>query len=187
MAVSAAGLRKAPSMFQLTLGSACETGPARCGSAAPLRTVLLGGFDMAEGGDRAMLRALPATASGKREQDMRDVRPEVDPVEQAETQLAHDAVDLVLLDLSGPVGVMLSLVGRLRAAAGQDVVFIGIMPWQVDDASRVYLSAVVDEVIDAPLQPDGVPRAVAELLRVGSGSAGIVLCAPAVIGTTTRH
>ena len=153
-------------MIDLTFVSArmsAEGGGATACGKVPLRTVLLGSLATAEACSQA------------------------DPVEQAERQLAHDAVDLVLLDLSGPVGAMLSLVGRLRAAAADGVVFIGIMPWWMEEASRVYLSAVVNEVIEAPLRPDSVHRVIGEILRDASGLRGISLCAPSAIGTMTRH
>ena len=161
--------------------------PAHGDDGGALRTLLVGRFADPEQCDRRTLEALLSGLPGDGARGLRLECGTLDPVEQAETQLAHDAVDVVLLDLNGPVAVMLSLVGRLRAAAGAGVVFIGILPWRTDCVARLYLSAVVDEVIDEPLRPSSVHRVVVEALRVGPGAPGIFFCPPRSIGSTTRH
>ncbi len=89
-------------------------------------------------------------------------------IEQAETQLASYAVDIVVLDLDGPVEAMLSLVERLRRAAGQGVIFVGILARHATAAARLYLSAVVDGVVDDPMRAGSLHRAIADALRMAS-------------------
>ncbi len=173
-------------MSDLFLEPALAIAPAahRLGA---LRTLLVGRFAEPERCDRQTLEALLAVSPDTPVPGMRFGSAALDPVEQAETQLARDAVDVVLLDLDGPVGAVLSMVGRLRAAAGAGVVFIGLMPWRTKGVARLYLSAVVDEVIDEPLRPGSVHRIVAEALRVAPSAPGIFFCPPRSIGSPTRH
>lgn len=173
-------------MSNLAFSPALEGGFVARSEITAVRTLLVGEFEQQNGCNRLMLEAM-LTKSPDQVCGNPAGCSDLDPVEHAETQLAHGAVDIVLLDLDGPVGVILSLVGRLRAAAGERVVFIGILPWHVDDRARLYLSAVVDEVIDEPLRPTSVWRVVAEALRAASGFTGIFFCGPVSIGTTTRH
>ena len=142
------------------------------------RTLLAGSFGAADGPDRLLLEGMLASRAGGRAHHVLPGCRERCQIEQAETQLARDAVDIVVLDLDGPIEAVLCLVKRLRAAAGQGVIFVGILARHATAAARIYLSAVVDEVVDAPLRAGSLHRAIADALqdasdfqaRFGSGS-----------------
>ena len=159
----------------------------RSGSVVALRTLLVGEFSAPHACDRPTLEALLAMSPADRTSCMTRASGEVDPVEHAETQLACDAVDVVLMDLHGPVSVILSLVGRLRAAAGERVVFVGILSRPPDAVAGLYLSAVVDAVIGEPLRPGSAHRVIAEALQVAPSLPGIFFCPPTTIGSMIRH
>ncbi len=175
-------------MSDLAFGSPGENDAAgQRGSVVALRTLLVGDFSPPHACDRPTLEAVLATSSADRMSCMTFTCGALDPVEHAETQLAYDAVDVVLMDLHGPVSVILSLVGRLRAAAGEGVVFIGILSRPADAVARLYLSAVVDAVIGEPLRPASAHRVIAEALQGTPSFPGIFFCPPTTIGSTVRH
>ena len=105
--------------------------------------------------------------------------------EQAEDHLAGDAVDIVVLDLEGPLLSVLSLIGRLRAAASAGVVFIGILPRQASAEASLYLGAVLDAVVDGA-RPITLHGAISEAFEVVAdfGCAGY---GPVAMGSATRH
>ncbi len=165
--------------------------PERPGGGAAFRTLLVGEFETPECRDRLLPEMLLAIPAGGRSHRVLPSRPESDRAEadlvgQAERELAGDAVDIVLLDLNGAVGAVLSLVERLRAAAGEDVVFVGILPRQADAAARRYLPAVVDEVVDGPLRAVSLHHAISNALLVASDFHGSLPGSPGA-GHATRH
>ena len=78
--------------------------------------------------------------------------------------LAADPFDVVLLDLAGSVPALLDLIGRLRATLRPGVAFVGILPAMVDPVARIYLSAVVDALVDEPASGTGLIDAVWDAL-----------------------
>ncbi|WP_428393915.1 hypothetical protein [Lichenicoccus sp.] len=82
---------------------------------------------------------------------------------------AADPVDVVLLDLAGSVPVLLDLIGRLRATLRPDVAFVGILPAAVDPVARIYLSAVVDALVDEPASGTNLIDAVRDALAEREG------------------
>ena len=175
-------------MSDLAFGSPDENDAAvRRGRVVALRTLLVGDFSAPHACDRPTLEAVLAMSPADRICCMTPACGEIDPVGHAETQLAYDAVDVVLMDLHGPVSVILSRVGRLRAAAGEGVVFIGILSRPADGMAGLYLSAVVDAVIGEPLRPGSAHRVIAEALQVAPSFPGIFFCPPTTIGATEVH
>ena len=132
------------------------------------RTMLAGRFASPDGPGRRLVEGmLENSAMGRQHHVLPGCRERCE-IEQAEAQLACDAVDIVVLDLDGPVEAVLCLVKRLRAAAGQGVVFIGIQARHATDAACLYLSAVVDAVVDGPLWAGSLHGAIADALQDAS-------------------
>ncbi len=136
------------------------------------RTLLAGSFAAADGPGRLLLEGMLATRAGSRAHHIVPGCRERCEIEQAETQLARDAVDIVVLDLNGSVEATLSRVRRLRAVASQSVIFVGILSHHATAAARLYLSAVVDEVVDGPLRAGNLHRAIADALQDASDFQG---------------
>lgn len=137
------------------------------------RTLLAGDFAASDCGERIMLEALLAATPGGRVHEVLPEGPDGCPIVQAEVQLAREAVDIVLLDLNGPVEAMLSLVGCLRAAAGGGVAFVGVLTGEANSIARLYLSAAVDEVVERPLRADSLHRAIADALEAAADQADL--------------
>lgn len=151
------------------------------------RTLLAGSFASADGPGRLLLEEMLARHAGGRAHHVLPGCRERCQIEQAETQLAHDAVDIVVLDLDGSIEGVLCLVKRLRAAAGQGVIFVGILARHATVAARVYLSAVVDEVVDAPLRAGSLHRAIADALQDASDFQGCFGGGSMAIANEMRH
>ena len=92
-------------------------------------------------------------------------------------RLSGDAVDLVLVDLTGAVATLLDLIDRLRATAGPKVVFVGILPSGIDPVARLYLSAVMDIVVESSKLDAGrdsvITRAIEAELHADAGSVAV--------------
>jgi len=138
-------------------------------SISPFRTVLAGRFSHP---DRTTIGTLLTAGTGSRKHLVApaDLEPCLDG--QAMHLLLQDAVDVVLLDLDGQIGAMLSLVGKLRAAAHAQVVFVGILPSEAGSRASQYLSAVVDSVVELPLSACRLHAAIAEALQAAVDSQG---------------
>ena len=149
------------------------------------RTLLAGAFAAPSSGNRSILEGLLRTGAALRAHRLLPVHCDRDLDEQAEQQLASDAVDIVLLDLDGPLLAVLSLIGRLRAAAGAGVVFIGILPPHASAEPSLYLGAVLDAVVDAT-RPDALHRAITEALQAAAEFVGVGYGVIAT-GRATRH
>ena len=149
------------------------------------RTLLAGAFSAPECGRRTLLEGLLRTASALREHRVLPGHCDHDLDEQAASQLARDAVDIVLLDLDGPLLSVLSLIGRLRAAASAGVVFIGILPPQSSAEPSLYLGAVLDVVVDAS-RPGALHRAITEAFEAAADFVGTGY-GPIAAGSATRH
>ncbi len=136
------------------------------------RTLLAGTFSAPDCGGRSVLEGLLRTSSALRAHRVLPGHRDRDLDEQAEDQLTGDGVDIVLLDLDGPLLSVLSLIGRLRAAASAEVVFIGILPPQSSAEASLYLGAVLDAVVDAA-RPGALHRAIGEAFEAVADFAGI--------------
>ena len=151
-------------------GSGSMAGPRRTGPV--VRTLLAGSFG-ADGCDRPMIAGMLAEQGCGCLHRLVPGCLDDDHVSLTEATLAADGADLVLLDLDGPVDAVLALAGRLRAAASESVAFIGIMPRDASEISALYLSAVMDAVVDEPLRAASLHRTVADALQsvpAGPGS-----------------
>jgi hypothetical protein len=153
---------------------------------AAFRTLLVGPFAEPGCHERAGMERLLADAAANRGHCVLPGCAMDDQVEQAEADLARDCVDIVLLDLHGPVTALLSLLSRLRAAAAETVVFIGILPPDTSERARLYLGAVVDEMLEAPPLARSLHRAIARALDLVSDFQGH-MSVSAVAGSPTRH
>ena len=149
------------------------------------RTLLAGAFSAADSGGRSILEGLLQTPSALRAHRVLPGHRDRDLDEQAEDQLAGDAVDIVLLDLEGPLLSVLSLIGRLRAAASAAVVFIGVLPRQAPAEARLYLGAVLDAMVGGA-RPVTLHGAIAEAFEAVSDFAGSGY-GPIATGSATRH
>ena len=160
-------------MPDLAMHWSLNTDRTDCPRNVPAFRTLLAG-DLAAFGcqGRRRIEGMLATASGGRPHQVLPGCRDGCPIEQAEAQLGRDAVDIVVLDLDGPIEIVLSLVKRLRAAAGDGVVFVGIHARHATVAARLYLSAVVDEVVEAQSRACGLHRAIADALEAASDFQG---------------
>ncbi len=155
------------------------------GGVPVFRTLLAGGFSAADSGGRSILEALLRTPSTLRAHRVLPGHRDRDLDEHAEDQLAGNAVDIVLLDLDGPLLSVLSLIGRLRAAASAGVVFIGVLPRQVSAEACLYLAAALDAVVDGA-RAVTLHRAIAEAFEVAADFADAGY-GPIAAGSATRH
>lgn len=150
-----------------------------------LRTLLAGDFAAANCRQCRSVGELPGAPDGAR---LHWITPGFGldgAVDRAEVELAEGRVDLVLLDLDGSVRALLDVVERLRASACDHVVFIGVLPLAAEPPERLYLSAVMDAVVDAPLRAGSLHRAIADALE----SAGLQDSSKRLMmaGPPTRH
>ncbi len=146
-------------MFSLPDHDATEPAPS-----PTLRTLLAGGFAAVDCRQRRAMEELLAAPDGAR---MHRIMPGCGAgrdMDRAEIELAGGKVDLVLLDLDGSVHALLGMIERLRASACDNVVFIGIMPPTAEPPERLYLSSVMDAVVEGPLRPGSLHRALTEVL-----------------------
>ena len=140
--------------------------PAARLRAAPLvRVVLAGSFATATSRARTAIERLLDERRGSWRYRLVSSCRGSEPSRLAETTLAAGGADLVLLDLDGAIGTVLALVGRLRAAAREPVAFVGIMPSRAAPAAHLYLAAVVDALVLAPLHSASLEWAVTDALR----------------------
>jgi hypothetical protein len=167
------------------LASAAQDAVAADGIAA-FRTLLVGAFAAPDCHERLMLERMLAAPETGRRHCVLPGRATDGSLEQAEADLACDCVDIVLLDLRGPVADLLSLLGRLRAAAGETVVFVGMLPPGTNARARLYLGALVDEIVDGPPLAGSLHRAIARALDLVSDFQGYP-CGAAIGESLTRH
>ena len=173
-------------MSDLALDLVRDGEPHRSHRGTPaFRTLLAGAFSAADSGGRSLLEGLLRTPSALRAHRVLPGHRDRDLDDQAEDQLAGDAVDIVLLDLDGPLLSVLSLIGRLRAAASAGVVFIGILPRQASAEASLYLGAVLDAVVDGA-RPVTLHGAITEAFEVAADFAGTGY-GPIAAGSATRH
>ncbi len=172
-------------MLDLAIDLVRDCEPPRSRRVVPaFRTLLAGAFSATDSGGRSTLEGLLHTQAPRAHRVLPGHR-DRDLDEQAEDQLAGDAVDIVLLDLEGPLLSVLSLIGRLRAAASAGVVFIGILPRQASAEASLYLGAVLDAVVDGA-RPATLHRAIGEAFEMVADFAGAGY-GPIIAGSATRH
>ncbi len=70
------------------------------------------------------------------------------------------SVDVALIDLRGEVRPLLALIHRFRTKADPGLVLVGLMPAEMDPVARLYLSAVLDVVVDAMTCPGRLKEAI---------------------------
>jgi len=140
------------------------------------RTLLCGEFAAPGCGERRMLERMLRVAPGGRAHSLLGAQLPAanapDAIAQAERHLARETVDIVLIDLRGPLMNALSLVGRLRAASRGSVVFVGVMPDQADQATCLYLAAVLDALVERPFTSCILHAAIADALHRAADFAG---------------
>ena len=152
-------------MSHVALNAAFDESAERFRARPVVRTLLAGSFAHSEYRGRPVIEEMLAAAEQSWRLRMLPECCDDCSASEAEDALAAEGAHLVLLDLDGPVCAVLALVGRLRAAAGENVAFVGLLPPTASVAARLYLPAVVDAVVHGPFRAASLHRAVADALE----------------------